>query len=55
MVEEKRQTSSHVGVRIGKCVNDMCVCVCVSVCVSKVLKCKEKYSSTVFGSVKHTT
>jgi hypothetical protein len=32
----------------------VCVCVCVCVCVSKVLKYKEKYASTVFGSVKYT-
>jgi len=31
MAEENRQTSSHVGVRIGKFVM---VCVCVCVCVS---------------------
>jgi len=30
MVEENRQTSSHVGVRIGNCVT-LCACVCVCV------------------------
>ena len=33
---------------------EVCVCLCVSLSLLKVLKYKEKYSSTVFGSVKHT-
>ena len=48
-VEHNRQISSRVGVRIGKCVT-----VCVFMSLLKVLKHKEKYSSTVYGRVKYT-